>query len=232
MSTNSINCSGIMLNTASNSVSRMSSKALQLYLDEKITKFKKSAWIGTLVLENISIVNDFEPDESDKSATGTIDICQYLPGGTHQRDIDPVRTKLRFDSSIFPPSESDKAAFESSNPTYIRLRETLQRAAIQCGYSIVPKSGARFMCKCGRTYANGRTTTTRSLTAGDNISKSGDNIATLDDKENNDALPLFRKVSWQYDRKNSRKKGLEPLIRNTSTSLPMKYDEICKTISQ
>jgi hypothetical protein len=162
-----------MLNTASNSVSRMSSKALQLHLDEEITKVKKSDWIGTLVVENITIVNDFEPD---KSTTGTIDICQYLPGGPHQSDIDPVVTTLRFDSSIFPPSESHKAAFESSNPTYIKLRQALQRAAIQCGYSIVPKSCARFVCKCARTYANGTNASCRSKTAGDNISKSGDNI--------------------------------------------------------
>jgi hypothetical protein len=95
---NALFCPGIKLNTASNSVSRMSSKALQLYLDEEIINVKKSDWISTLVVENITIVNDFEPD---KSATGTIDICQYLPGGPHHSDINPARTKLRFDSSIF-----------------------------------------------------------------------------------------------------------------------------------
>jgi hypothetical protein len=112
-----------MSNSASNPVSTMDTKALQLYLDKEISTYKKSDWIGRLLLENITIV---DKNEKDESITGTIDICQYLPGGRNCDNIDQVITQLRFDPTIFPPSESEKAAFNPSNPTYTKLREELQ----------------------------------------------------------------------------------------------------------
>ena len=179
---------GTMSSSASNLVSRMNSKSLQLYLDSEITAFKKSDWIGSLLLQNITLVDG---EDREISATGTIDVCQYLPGGHSNRDIDPAVIKLRLDASFFPPSESHEAAFKPSNPTYVRVREELQRSAVQCGYSIIPKSSNRFVCKCARTYARGTSTSGKG------------------NKENEPQQPL-RQSSWKYDVKNTRKKDRNP----------------------
>ena len=197
---------GTMSSSASNLVSRMNSKSLQLYLDSEITAFKKSDWIGSLLLQNITLVDG---EDREISAAGTIDVCQYLPGGHSNRDIDPAVIKLRLDASFFPPSESHEAAFKPSNPTYVRVREELQRSAVQCGYSIIPKSSNRFVCKCARTYARGTSTSGKG------------------NKENEPQQPL-RQSSWKYDIKNTRKKGSKPLPRNTTTSLPISSNETCK----
>ena len=231
----------------SNLVATTPSSTLQRYLTEEISSFKKSDWIGTLFVPNITLITK-DKDGNDVSTTGTIDICQYLPGGSCHTDVYAKITKLRFDSSIFPPPKTGKLPFETSNPTYVKLRQTLQCAAIECGYSLVPKANARFTCKCGRTYKNGTNIGSQRViknivTFGvhdkeNDVPQSVDEgIATLcDDNKEND-VPVsagegkettgselqrsLRERSWKFDSKNSRKKGSEPLPRNTSTSLPI-----------
>lgn len=200
------------------SASNMNTTDLQVLLDGQISAFKKSDWIGELLLGNITIDIEnntiYNSEKNDKLTM--IDICQYLPGGQNHNNINPSITKLRFDASMFPPTEKDEDAFSSLNPTYISLRNELQRAAIGCGYSIVPKSGARFVCKCGRTYVNG-------------TSRTGKDSFTTDlENENADPQVSLRNKTWKFDSKNSRKKGPVPLCRNTSTSLPMEPGSTCK----
>jgi hypothetical protein len=202
----------------SNACSVTNAKDLQL--NKEVTSFKSADWIGSLPIQSMTIDKDDDLEDKD---SGTVDVCQYIRGGLLYNDIDPSITKLRFDSSVFPPSESHETAFKSSNPTYIKLRVELQRAAIQCGYKIVPKSGARFVCKCGRTYANATNCKSRA-TADVNTAKP--DTTTIDsDKETGDPL---MKQSLQSNDRNPRKRGPIPLRRNTSTSLPMDPDETCK----
>jgi hypothetical protein len=52
---------------------------------------------------------------------------------------------------VFPTTDTDNA-FKSES--YIKLRNNLQRCAIECGYSIVPRGSGKFCCKCSRTYKN------------------------------------------------------------------------------
>jgi hypothetical protein len=181
-----------------------------------------------LIVQNIAIIDE---NEKDKFTTGTINVCQYIPGGHNHSNIDPAMIQLRLNLSVFPPSESHKAAFDSANPTYIRLREELQRAVIQCGYSLVPKSGARFVCKCGWTYTNGTSTSNKSQNVGECKDGNREDIGLMEeDMENLGQVSLLRKSSWKCNSKNTRTKGSEPLRRNTSTSLPMSSDNTCKFV--
>jgi hypothetical protein len=59
-------------NTMSDSVSKMDTKALQLFLNEEISAYKRSDWIRKLVVPNITI----HDDENDEK--GTLGIFQYL----------------------------------------------------------------------------------------------------------------------------------------------------------
>lgn len=93
----------------------------------------------------------------------------------------------------------------------------------------MPKSGARFVFKCGRTYANRKSSGRRSQNAEEDKENDGEYVGALEEDKENSNLPLsFKKVAWKYDSRNSRSKGSKPLLRNTSTSLPMTSDETCK----
>jgi HSP20 family molecular chaperone IbpA len=240
MSKNSASC---------NSVSKMCTEALQMYVDQK-----SDCWIGTLLLPNVTIVttgdSDPPPNESTGSTTGTattIDICRYLPGSPHYcQEI----KQLRLDASMYPPAATgDAAPFDKSNPTYVKLRTDLQQAAVQCGYSIVPKSGARLVCKCSRTSANAKssssgagrnksktpttTTTTTTPTTGTGADMATSN--TEDRSENDPQEPSFQNFDWEYENNNNNNKnttriGSEPKRRRrkVSISLPLKPEEICK----
>ena len=189
-----------------------------------ITRIKD--WTGKLPIQSMTIETGGDLVED----SGTVDVCQYIPGGLYHTNIDTSVTKMRFDQSVFPPSESHKTAFDSSNQTYIKLRIELQRAAKQCGYSIVPKSGARFVCKCARTYLNATSGKSRARadtkdTATLDITTANTNKNVYTDNEDDDPL---RKQFWQNDGRNTRKKGPVPLRRNTATSLPMELHATCK----
>ena len=239
------------------SASTTSTKTLQQYLDKEVSAFKRSAWVGSLFLDNVTVVDDdmfldkvtvvdddmkdgsISDDVSHESITrNTEDICRYLPGGPNHNHA--VNCFIRLDPEIFPPSEKQEAAFEAKNLTYIKLRGELQRAAIQCGYSIVPKSNARFVCKCARTYSNSISSSKQKRQAEideideeENDKENNDPQSSYRDKEENDKennIPQssYRKSSWQYDVKNTRKKGSAPLPRKTSTTLPLHPQETCK----
>ena len=153
---------------------------------------------------------------------------------------------------MYPPAATtgDAAApFDKLNPTYVKLRTDLQQAAIQCGYSIVPKSGARLVCKCSRTSANAKssssssgtgrnksktTTTTTTTGAGADMATSN----TEDRSENDMQEPSFQNFDWEYENnnnnnnnKNTTRIGSEPTKRRrrkVSISLPLTAEEICK----
>ena len=196
------------------SASTTSTKTLQQYLDKEVSAFKRSAWVGSLFLDNVTVVDDdmfldkvtvvdddmkdgsISDDVSHESITrNTEDICRYLPGGPNHNHA--VNCFIRLDPEIFPPSEKQEAAFEAKNLTYIKLRGELQRAAIQCGYSIVPKSNARFVCKCARTYSNSISSSKQKRQAEIDEIDEEEN-----DKENNDPQSSYRdkaNVPPRYD---------------------------------
>lgn len=207
----------------SNAATVMNTKDLQVFLDNELTSFKKADWIGSLPIQ--CIVIDNEEEDIEGKVSGTVDICQYIPGGIHHNEIDTSVTKLRFDVSAFPPSELDATAFKSTNQTYIKLREELQRAAIQCGYTIIPKSGDRFVCKCARTYTSASNGKFRAAAI---LKSTTLDKATIDSDKENVPLDPFRKQTWQNDSRNSRPRGSEPLRRKTTTSLPTELGDTCK----
>jgi hypothetical protein len=119
---------------------------LQLLLHNAIENDNKTAWRSTLIVDNVILTNDkgfFNPPT-------TLDICQYLPGG-ELNDTLPEDVLIRFDASVYPTTDTDNA-FKTES--YIKLRNNLQRCAIECGYSIVPRGCGKFCCKCYRTYKN------------------------------------------------------------------------------
>ena len=221
----------------------MCTEALQMYVDKT-----SDCWIGTLLLPNVTIVTTggSDPPESTGSTTGTMmDICRYLPGSPHYcHEI----TQLRLDASMYPPAATtgDAAApFDKLNPTYVKLRTDLQQAAIQCGYSIVPKSGARLVCKCSRTSANAKssssssgTSRNKSKTPPTTTTGTGADMATsnTEDRSENDMQePSFQNFDWEYENNNNNKNttriGSEPTKRRrrkVSISLPLTAEEICK----
>ena len=221
-----------------------------MYVDKK-----SDCWIGTLLLPNVTIIttgdSDQPPNESTVSTTGTgttMDICRYLPGSPHYcHEI----TQLRLDASMYPPAATTgetAAPFDKLNPTYVKLRTDLQQAAIQCGYSIVPKSGARLVCKCSRTSANAKssssssgTSRNKSKTPTTTTTGTGADMATsnTEDRSENDMQePSFQNFDWEYENnnnnnnnKNTTRIGSEPTKRRrrkVSISLPLTAEEICK----
>ena len=72
----------------SNTANIVTTKDLQVYLDNKVSAFKKADWIGELKFEGITIdygrrvVNNCVVN--NETRTGTIDICQFIPGGHWQ----------------------------------------------------------------------------------------------------------------------------------------------------
>ena len=113
----------------------MNTKELQVFLDNEITSFKKADWIGSLPFQCMIIDTGDDLEDVD---SGTIDICQYIPGGIHHNEIDTSITKLRFDASDFPPSGSDDTAFQSTNQTYVKLR--MKEMDRECCKNTVNKS--------------------------------------------------------------------------------------------